>query len=311
MRKHPSPPPFLSLFSSNSDCDGPSYERCRFTQTPRPNIFTDTSFTSCSFTSFFSYSNGGVIHFTFTGTLTITTCIFTECSNDVLADDYYGGGCVCVDSGFLISHSNSFISCNSGGFGAGLLAQSDCESSVVSFCTFINCRAYHGGGLMTFLGPTSSIFASRFLLCSATWVGGAFYHDGYSLDSLTLSDSLFKGNHADFEYSFQRMRRGGGAFEDYRRYAYISTYLFSFFTQNTAACAGNDISIIDKSLSESSLVHCFTTASQNSLWNTESKGYVDWLPLGDMQYIKDNTTDSKPVTGKANNECIDIFNSDF
>ena len=264
------PSPYLP---SNNECSGPSYTHCTFTQTTRPELFTDSAFTSCTFTSLSSNSNGGVIHFTFTGTLTITSCTFTECNNNVPRADYFGGGCVCIDSGSLVSRSNAFISCTSGGFSAGLLAQSNCESSDVSLCTFINCHAYHGAGLMTFYGPTSSLSSSRFFSCDAV-VGGALYHDCKTVSgSLSIADSLFKECHASFTSN-----RGGGAIEDFRSSGYSSKYQFSFFTHNTSSGVGYDISIIATPLSEESFVYCFTTTQTNALWNTQYDTSNDWLP---------------------------------
>ena len=133
---------------------------------------------------------------------------------------------------------------------------------------------------MTYCGPSSSISSSRFISCVSEYAGGGMYHDSNTTTStLTLSDSLFTNNCANYKFDFQKTHRGGGAFEDYRQRSYISTYSFSFFSGNRATYdVGNDISIHINALLLNNILHCMTTTSSSSFWNVDD--HIDnWLPL--------------------------------
>ena len=250
----------------------------------------DYFFTSCTFTGLTSANNGGAILFTLSGTLTITLSTFTSCSsNTPLPYDYRGGGAVCLESGTLRASSTLFISCTSVSYAGGLLAQTGCKSSSVLFCTFKCCTSRWGGGLMTFLGPTSSLLSSRFISCTGAVSGGGFYHDcDTQHGSLFISDTLFAHNCADsvsdgFSY------RGGDGFENYRSAVYPSNYSFLFFTQNIAKKnVGHDITSNLTALPEGSIVLCFTTTAENSFCNAGTDQH-DWLPLGAFQFINGNS----------------------
>ena len=179
--------------------------------------------------------------------------------------------------------STTFIECTTTNFGGGILAERECKSSFVCWCSFIDCSAFYGGGLMTYFGPYSQLSSSRFISCAASQTGGGMYHEGNSPDYIILRDSLFTDNHAYYA-EYRDNTRGGGAFEDYRSHNYDSTYSFSFFTGNTAPTGvGNDISIHDNKLDAEHIIHCFTTASSDSFWNNGT--YTDsqsrnWLQKG-------------------------------
>ena len=243
----------------------------------------DYSFTSCTFTTLTSDSNGGAIFFSLSGTLTISSSIFELCSNIVPENLFEGGGAVCVQTGYLIAHRNIFILCTTPYLGGGLLVQSDCVSSIVSLSTFISCKAGHGGGLTTYWGPKSLVSSSRFISCIASISGGGIYHNSGSTESfLTISNSLFKDNNAQTKDSNVR---GGGAFEDYRSSEYQSEYSFLFCSGNKASSGkGNDISVQWNKVTESSFIHSFTLEISTSFWNNNS--HIDWLPSGTVKYVK-------------------------
>ena len=194
----------------------------------------DHSIISCEFTSISSLvQRGGVIYLSSssdsdTSTLRINTCLFQHCNTTGNYVHLDGGGAIYIDSGTLLSiTSTTFLDCSTKSYGGAVYAQHNITSSVVSFCSFIKCRANHGGGFMTVYGPTSSISSSRFISCSAQRFGGSMYHDSKTAQgTLILSDSLFTNNKAD---SQTNSSRGGGAFEDYRANIYKSKYSFSFF----------------------------------------------------------------------------------
>ena len=143
--------------------------------------------------------------------LMVNECTFDSCEATGTTSVRHGGGAIYIDCGSLSIISSVFLICKSSFYGGSVLAVNNCKSSSISYCTFIDCHAHFGGGLMTYKGPTSSIFSSRFLFCSVNFAGGGIYHDSENQSrDFTLSDSLFVGNYATFDG-----QRGGGAFEDH------------------------------------------------------------------------------------------------
>ena len=266
--------------SINDDCTAPDYKECNFT-TPHLTPSSSASFILCTFKELTSGSNGGAIYFSSTGTLSIYLSSFDNCNARVKIAEYYGGGAVCVDSGTLVSKLNTFIHCTTTCWGGAIFGDLSCDSAYLSQCTFLHCKALFGGGLMSFYGPTSSVFSSRFISCTASQSGGGMYHDGYTTDSLYISDCIFTNNCAEYKNNSDSYQtRGGGAFEDYRTTTHTSQYSFSFFASNISPSGvGDDISIHDKELSMSSIQHCFTTTASHSLWNKKYTGFENWLPL--------------------------------
>ena len=195
-----------------------------------------------------------------------------------------GGGAVYVDCGSLLSVTSSiFISCSTKSYGAAIYAQHNLKTSVISYCSFIRCTGNHGGGMMTFYGPTSSIFSSRFISCTAERYGGGMYHNcNTAKGTLNFRDSLFTANKAKSESNHSR---GGGAIEDYRYEKYSSTYLFLFFTGNTAPNGvGYDISTQDNALAQSCIIHCFTTTSSAQSFFNAGSHALTWLPQGIVRH---------------------------
>ena len=130
---------------------------------------------------------------------------------------------------------------------------------------------------MTYMGPTSSLSSSRFISCTVTYAGGAFYHNGYDNDFITLTDSLFTRNTAD-TFDDDYIDHGGGAMKDYRGCDYTSHYTFSFFSNNIAEKnIGHDIAITDHSLSEENIIHCLTTTVINAFSNA-GDNETNWIP---------------------------------
>ena len=251
-------------------------------------------FSSCFFTSLSSAESGGAISFNYGDSLTIQDCFFTSCSSTAGINDCSGGGAVHSNTGSKFNlFSSLFNSCSAVAYGGCVFVQRECESSTVSFCTFINSTAAAAGGLITYMGPSSSLSSSRFISCTASQSGGGLYHDSEIQSSdFTLSDSLFVGNNANYNGL-----RGGGACEDYRSNSYSSHYFFSFFTRNTAPFGnGNDISVQLYSFSESNVTHCFTTRLTDSFWNcgsyhtTEGK---NWLPFSILSSLN---TESREIS---------------
>ena len=255
--------------------------------TTRNSLLLGTAHTidSCEFNSITSQlQRGGVIYIHSDGysddtSLTVTNSVFKMCSVASTYIDRDGGGAIYMDTGsFLSVTSTEFNSCSSKSHAGGVYAQYHIKSCIVSLCTFIYCRGNHGGGLLTLYGPTSSVFSSRFISCKADNFGGGLYHDSNSTYSdLILTNSLFADNNA---MCSSGTNRGGGAFEDYRWFRYVSTYSFSFFTGNIAFRGkGDDISIMSNPLSQSSIIQSFTAAtSGESFYNAGSAAH-NWLPL--------------------------------
>ena len=281
--------PFMSLSSSfstsyNEDCTAPDYKECTFTTPHLTPSSSSVSFTSCTFNSLESDSNGGAIYFTNnpSGTLTVLSCVFIHCSANPPLADSHGGGGIYMNSGSKLNVSlSTFFFCVSAVSGGGILAEVALISSLASECTFIECGNGQGGGLMTYIGPSSSVSSCVFISCVADSVGGGIYHDSTAdSSSLTLSNCLFTNSCAKYKNgsSFEQTR-GGGAFEDYRSKGYASAYSFSFFSGNTAPFGvGNDISINGYSLSLTNIQCCLTTTLSYSLWNKQYIGHEGWLP---------------------------------
>ena len=146
------------------------------------------------------------------------------------------------------------------------------------------------------MGHASFLHSCRFISCKALQSGGGFYHNSnITSSSLTVTESFFTNNVAEYVNDTDpSYTRGGGAFEDYRYVSYTSQYSFSFFSGNTAPNGvGNDISIHTTILSLNNIIHCVSKAQTDSFWNTKYEGYDDWLPLGDIRYIKNNGRDTK------------------
>ena len=135
---------------------------------------------------------------------------------------------------------------------------------------------------MTFWGPKSSVFSSRFFSCTGDIAGGGFYHDCTTEDgSLLISDCLFTHNCADSRND-SHLYRGGGGFENHRSSLYSSKYCFIFFHANIAKKGiGHDITSNVHPMPEGSVIHCFTTTAENSFCNAGTDQHV-WLPLGTL-----------------------------
>ena len=269
-----------SSFYSNSECNGPDYYDC-ILLTPHITFSSSASFYSCIFLSLCADVNGGAIHFTCSGALSLSACLFSHCCTNVSLVSFNGGGAVCVESGSLVISSTAFIRCESESYSGGVLAERDATSSEVSHCEFIGCEGMSGAGIMTYYGLSSSVFSSFFIDCHASWCGGGLYHDSdQDFHSLTLSNLLFSENSAKYKNNSDSANtRGGGAFEDYRTGSYSSTYTFIFFTGNEATnSVGNDVSAIKHKHTLSPITACYTTNTFHSFWNTASEGYVNWLP---------------------------------
>ena len=206
-------------------------------------------------------------------------CIFTNCASSVSFWYYNGGGAVCSISGTLSISFCTFLSCNANSMGGAVLAASSCTSVVLSYCSFICCTAMYGGGASTHYGSAGEYLSSQFLFCESSERGGGFYHNDLGAASVKVSDSLFVQNCA-----FHRGSFGGGGFEDFREGPYASHYSFLFFSHNTATFGyGFDISVQNRQLPDSDIIHCFTVTPEKAFWNCASYATLerhDWLPSG-------------------------------
>ena len=139
-------------------------------------------------------------------------------------------------------------------------------------------------------GPPSSVSSSSFISCTAEGTGGGFFHNSpSSSSSISISNTVFTNNCADFTYT--EWNFGGGAFEDCHSGSYNTQLLFSFFTKNTAPIGkGNDISIVYNALSPNPLTYCFTTTSSQSFWN-QYYYEENWLPLTTITIVVFNALD--------------------
>ena len=257
-----------SLFTQHPSnyliCETSPYKDCTFNQYKSPILFSATEFQSCTFTSMTSNDCGAAISFISGGSLSMERSTFRECHTSKDFTDMKGGGAIFITCGTFYVTSSVFIDCVTKSYGGAIYAKEACTSSVLSITSFISCNALYGGGVMTHVGPTSTVSSCCYISCKVSNCGGGLYHNSNKPSSrISLSNSLFTDNIA--KYSGQR---GGGAFEDYGDSSYQSTYSFSYFANNTAQNGvGNDISLIQKLLPISNITHCFSTTSSDSLWN--------------------------------------------
>ena len=280
----------LSSFLPNSECNTSPYEGCTFTR--RISTFSSSaSFNSCTFDTLSVTGNGGAISFSLQShSLTIEESLFIHCTSSV------HGGAIFVDSASdLTVKSSTFIACSATVYGGGIYVYYGCESCSILFCTFTISQAQNGGGLMVSSDFSFSLSSSRAISCDTSYSGGGMYHDSRSTHgSLTVLDSLFTNNRANYTVD-KYLNRGGGAFEDYRSTSYQSKYAFSFFNGNNAPDGfGHDICIHTQELSVNNIIHCFTTTQEHSLWNTKYEDYDDWLPLGTLSYLNTRDGDNNP-----------------
>ena len=282
VRKSTHSPYSSSSQSTNApSCAASPYERCTFdSDNPIPSFSSSTVFNTSTFTGLTADDCGGAICFTSGNSLTLDQCIFNLCYTTDEFRDLNGGGAILINCGsFFSAHSSTFISCSTLSFGGAIVAEDGCQSSTVSFCTFIRCSARLGGGLMTFWGPTSALVSSHFISCTGTLTGGGLYHESLEeSQNLFVSECVFKDNFADYtpDYYYDR---GGGGFEDFKFSQTESHYSFSFFTGNVAkSMYGNDITVREYSLPQENITYCFTTTAEHSFWNA-GKHETNWLFL--------------------------------
>ena len=278
MRNH-SPLISSSSFYSNDDSNEVSYTKTTFSGDNHPSLLSFTTFTSCIFDTLTSSSNGGAVSFLSGKMLTVVDCLFSGCTTSIRYSYSNGGGAICIESGTFSIISSVFISCTTLSYGGGIFVHDGSQSSTVTFCTFIDCKADHGGGLTTYYGPSSTVLSNIFLSCSAYSFGGGVFHDGLKSHFISLSNSLFADNKAN---SDNDRNRGGGGFEDYRDSAYTSTYSFCFFSRNTAVRGvGYDVCAHDNKLDIHNIIHCFTiTNPEVAFWNNgtyQSNEDADWF----------------------------------
>ena len=132
---------------------------------------------------------------------------------------------------------------------------------------------------MTYGGPSSSVSSSRFISCTVTYAGGAFYYWGFDSSYISLTDSLFTRNTTDTVRD-SNDDLGGGALKDVRTFDYSSHYSFSFFSRNIAKTnVGHDIVIHNNPISDEDLIHCSTTTAINA-FSYVMTNHINWLTQG-------------------------------
>ena len=253
-----------------------------------------STFSHCTFISCTSDQSGGAISFSesTSGTLTVQYCLFHTCIADIDDQNGSGGGAIYVSTGTLFSVSSSdFIRCSTPTYGGAIFAYNQCSFVDESFCTFISCTAFGGGGVQLWLGPSSHTSSCVFLCCEVSYSGGGIYNNHNTAPPITISNSLFKGNTALYSNATGDGVRGGGGFEDYGTGSYESHYSFSFFTENSAPNgAGHDITKPNRALTEENVTHCFTTTEEHAIWSGGQ--YVNWLS---QTIINVNLTSFTPI----------------
>ena len=248
---------------------------------------------NCIFSECTSSDNGGAICFLSSGTFTVSSSSFDKCRTDIGYSGTTGGGAIFTNSSSQLSVTLTvFIDCvSSYSFGGAILGAPGSTSVEISLCSFILCKADHGGGMSTHHGPTCAVCSSRFVLCDCTHCGGGLFHNSLAGKEIAISDSLFKGNTARCSSSFAA-GRGGGGFEDYRESIYESKYSFLFFSENNSPYGkGNDITLCQYPIERENVLHCLTTRSSEAFWNTQTYGYVNWLHLVLLMYILNAAND--------------------
>ena len=214
----------------------------------------------CSFISCSAAREGGAIHSSSIHTLDVKKTLFYKCFTTTTTEDR-GSGAIWI---YGIQHTlslseDTFISCTSKASGGASIIQS-CTAAVngadvINNCVYIDCKVTDtspdGGGL-------------------AIWANDGLFG---------LKCCSFSSCHSEYD--------AGAIRYDFRIYQPRSyPFRFCFFYKNTAQL-GNDIVTNYISDDVPPTLHCFTTATENSFYNTDS--YQDsWLPQGSI-YLGDSS----------------------
>ena len=289
VRRHSSSPHYLSLFSTNSECDGPSYEGCPFTGTHRTPTST-TSFTRCTFSNILaSGDNGGAICCTISSVnITLQSCSIINCNSTKNGGGVYVEG----DSTTLSVDNTVFHECITTSQethpGGGGICMKGSSSLTVSSASFIGCKANveirnrGGGGIFASQIKDCSITSSRFVSCSTVTTGGAVFFWNLSAE-FSVCDTVLKGNYAKYS--------GAGLREHSNSHSDCVHLTFLFFSDNTNPDdRGNDLLFLPQILKSPSL-YCFSTTTkgvciEDSSGNIKSiSGSDEWLPLGTLSQL--------------------------
>ena len=238
----------------------------------RHNLLSSATFISCIFTNLIAFGySGGAIYFAdqSEGTLTVTNCFFEHCEVSISQGNGNGGGAIYAGSVSKVNIvCSSFIRCRcnntnrSDGGAIGLY--NILTHPRVTACTLLFCMAEDDGGAMSLWsssGDANQLFCDQSFFLQNTASGSTDPGGGciilYHSTALPCSNCLFCDSTAFY----------GGAL-----YLNCSIYLdnnytvrFCFFCRNSAAQA-NDIYFYS-ALSDSPLIHCFSTSSSTRLSN--------------------------------------------
>ena len=243
------------------------------------SIQTSTSLlvASCSFSEC-SAPDGGAIYTSTLSSFELQNSFFFDCSSTYNSSNH-GGGSVWISAiqHQLVLCTNEFTSSTCKGSGGGVLIEQCSDTiygaEIIHGCKFLDCNATDqspdGGGVCVWNNlKTIGLCCCLFSSCHSAEDGGAIRHDinGYEPNSYPIR--------------------------------------FCFFERN-AAMYGNDI-YFSYALSESPCFHCFSTATEQSIcYSTGDYNYNfdDWLPIGDIRYIKDDGVDTDTT------QCIDTFDT--
>ena len=210
--------------------------------------------TSCSFSSCISSFNGGAVFSDGSfNTLSVTKCFFKDCVSNS-AEEYPGGGGICMES------SSSSLS--------------------VSSSMFINCKAQTnprgGGGFFASQIQHSHTVSCRFIFCSANTAGGAIFF-WHLENEFFVGDTLFTSNSAGWS--------GGAIRELSNAHSNTMHIKFSFFTGNIAPDGlGTDFSV-QPEIAVIPFSNSFSTESSNrvSVYKNETEVQTktdNWTPEG-------------------------------
>ena len=319
MRIHHSP---ISFPSNDISCEESPYDGCTWTYSKEgssdynkaPRVLTeDTFFSNCQWKSCRATSGGSIYVESKKIELTIDQCLFV----DSTAEKDYGGAiyvyginkATITESSFL--HCNILSSDNNENGGGGIYLELVSDEVLIRLCTFLDSLVpYDGAGVDMWYCSCKTHNTQTFQDCRFINCKGESDYDSEGGGFLAWDNMYNVGVTNSLFYKCSSTRTGG--LEVSLLEPFTSLVTFTFFSENKADF-GNDITVgLILPRNEDFLLHSFTTTPSDVIgfyhngWSTER---VNWLPLGDIRYIKDNLADANPTTGNDINNCIDTFTS--
>ena len=271
-----------SSFLANSNCDGPTYLSCTFTQVNLTSLYTSATFTSCVWTNCQS-QNGGGIYLNVTSssvTLSLNQSEFYSCTSS-----HRGGGIFVEGIGQLQVQYSLFHACVAGAaadYGGGGIEIHDGGRPLIQETSFLSCQSgSDGAGMGIWSSPfyhEACVLNSRFVGCHAAPFGND--NDGGSLIVWDAIAAICCSNIL-FVDSLSEYRGGASSYYIYSsagHHSSIHLFIFCFFKNNVARFRpGNDV-YFHNWKPDQPFLHCFSLTPTDRIYPNGKDD--NWLPHG-------------------------------